>query len=177
MKQFSRFFVVLLCTALLAAALVGCGKTEQTDTASDSMSNDALTIQDDDTMHLNMLFSLMSTPDNGVTELLGDGNDQEYRADGTIAKREFDGVAYGHKVVFAVSYNEYNDVDSIYVEFEKSLTEQQISDTITDLVGREPKDGVWTTDTATVTLSQDDGHVCLTLKQFEVEDVGPAEQY
>lgn len=181
MKQFRRFFCLFLSAALVAGILTGCGnkKSDDADDASaTNASSETLTIQDDDTMHLNMLFSLISTPDNGVTELLGDGNHQKYNADGTLSQREYDGIVYGQKVSFTVSYNEYNDVDSIYVTFGKPVTKEQIIHAMTELLGREPNDsGAWTTDTATVSITQSDTNICITLKQYEAEASADSHQY
>ena len=111
MKQ---FLCLILSAVLLTGLLAGCGK-KKNDTESDPAAGAAgtLTIQEDDTMNLNMLFSLMSTPDHGVTELLGEGNDQKYNGDGILTQREYDGIAYGQHIIFTVSYNDYGDVSSI----------------------------------------------------------------
>lgn len=174
-----RFLCLFLSAALLASLLTGCGKKQSDDSADDSSSsNAALTVQDEDTMQLNMLFSLMSTPDNGVTELLGDGNHQKYNADGSLAQREYDGIAYGQTVNFTVSYNEYGDVSSIYVEFEKDVTREQVSDVITELVGREANDdGTWRSDTATVSIVENDEDICIILEQYEVDSAEDPNQY
>ena len=176
MKQ---FLCVILSAVLLTGLLTGCGNKKNdsdTDTAADTAG--ALTIQEDDTMNLNMLFSLMSTPDHGVTELLGEGNDQKYNADGVLIQREYYGIACGQKVVFTVSYNDYGDVSSIDVEFEDNVTQEQLSDMVTELLGRQPKeDGKWHSDTATVSIVKKDGHPGILLEQFEVESAEDPNQY
>ena len=176
MKQ---FLCVILSAVLLTVLLTGCGNKKNdsdTDTAADTAG--ALTIQEDDTMNLNMLFSLMSTPDHGVTELLGEGNDQKYNADGVLTQREYYGIACGQKVVFTVSYNDYGDVSSIDVEFEDNVTQEQLSDMVTELLGRQPReDGKWHSDTATVSIVKKDGHPGILLEQFEVESAEDPNQY
>lgn len=174
-----RFLCLILSAVLFTSLLTGCGnKKNDTNADTDGAKADALTIQEDDTMHLNMLFSLMSTPDHGVTELLGDGNDQTYNSDGVLTQREYDGIAYGQKVTFQVGYNNYGDVSSIDVDFGDDVTKQQLTDVITELVGREPKDdGKWHSDTATVSIVTHDGHPCILLEQFDVESAEDPNQY
>ena len=170
-KEFTmkRVLCILLSAVMLLGMCVGCGKKDSTDEP-DTAASSALESQADDTMQLNMLFSMMDTPDNGVTELLGDGNDQKYRADGSLLQREYDGVVYGKNIVFTVSYNEYGDVNAIDVDFDDSVSEEQLSDAVCDLTGREPNaDGEWHAETAIVTISPTADGVCMMLKQFSAE--------
>ena len=176
MKQ---FLCIVLSAVLLTGLFTGCGK-KKNDTEPDTSAGNtgALTIQEDDTMNLNMLFSLMSTPDHGVTELLGEGNDQKYNADGVLTQREYYGIACGQKVVFTVSYNDYGDVSSIDVGFEDNVTQEQLSDMVTELLGRQPReDGKWHSDTATVSIVKKDGRPGILLEQFEVESAEDPNQY
>ena len=173
MKRCNRLLCLALSGVLLLGLFTGCGS--KNDTAADEdtpATTQALTAQEDDTMHMNMLFSLISTPDSGVTELLGDGSSQKYNADGELTAREFDdGVVYGCHVTFTVYYNAYGDVTSIRVVFPKSadITEDQLRDTITELVGRNPDGDEWKADTATITLSNTDDGLTLNLEQFEAD--------
>ena len=113
-----------------------------------------------------------------VTELLGEGNDQKYNADCVLTQREYYGIACGQKVVFTVSYNDYGDVSSIDVEFEDNVTQEQLSDMVTELLGRQPReDGKWHSDTATVSIVKKDGHPGILLEQFEVESAEDPNQY
>lgn len=167
-----RFLCILLSAALTLGILAGCGgEKDNTDEPSADVSSYApLEAQEDDTMKMNMLFSMMGTPDNGVTELLGEGSHQKYRADGSIFQREYDGVVYGRAIVFTVSYNEYNDVDEIDVNFDGSVSTEQLSEEITALTGCEQdSDGTWTADTAVVSLTQTADGMCVTLTQFSAE--------
>ena len=176
MKQ---FLCLILSAVLLTGLLAGCGK-KKNDTESDPAAGAAgtLTIQEDDTMNLSMLFSLMSTPDHGVTELLGEGNDQKYNGDGILTQREYDGIAYGQHIIFTVSYNDYGDVSSIDVDFKDDVTRQQLTDMVTELLNRQPKeDGKWHSDTATVSIVEHDGHLGILLEQFEVESAEDPNQY
>lgn len=159
--------------------LTGCGKKNADDNGTPATTQ-ALTAQDTDTMHLNMLFSLISTPDSGVTELLGDGSSQKYNADGELTAREFDdGIVYGCKVTFTVYYNTYGDVTSICILFPKSddMTEDQLRDTVTELVGRNPDGDEWKADTATVTLSDTEDGLTLQLEQFEADTADSGTQH
>lgn len=165
----NRFLCLVLSGLLLVGLFCGCGKADDSAAADTEDTNAALEIQDDDTMHLNMLFSLISTPDSGVTELLGDGVDQKYDADGNLTERDFDGVAYGLSLTYTIYYNEYGDVTSIRVQFPQDVTEEQLRATVTELVGREPTDDVWQADTATITLKPDDDGLLLDLEQFEAD--------
>lgn len=171
MKRYNRLLCLALFGVLLLGLFTGCGKKTTVDEDTPSAAQ-ALTAQDDDTMHMNMLFSLISTPDSGVTELLGDGSAQKYNADGDLTAREFDdGVVYGCHVTFTVYYNAYGDVSSIRVVFPKSddITEDQLRDTVTELVGRNPDGDEWKADTATITLSSTDDGLTLNLEQFEAD--------
>lgn len=171
MKRCNRLLCLALSGVLLLGLFTGCGK-KNTAEANTPAATQALTAQEDDTMHMNMLFSLISTPDSGVTELLGDGSSQKYNADGDLTAREFDdGVVYGCHVIFTVYYNAYGDVTSIRVVFPKSsdITEDQLRDTVTELVGRNPDGDEWKADTATITLSSTDDGLTLNLEQFEAD--------
>ena len=164
-----RFLCILLSASLLLCpVLTGCGdKKEDT---SESAGAEALTPQDSDTMHLNMLFTLIGTPDVGVTELLGDGIDQKYRADGSLKMRTFDGTACGVDITFDVCYDELGDVSSVDVDFPSSVSEEQLSATVTELTGRKPsKDGKWQAETAIISLAKADGYMCMTLEPFSAE--------
>lgn len=167
-----RFICILLSTILTLGMLAGCGgkKNDTDDTSTSSAASAPLEAQEDDTMHMNMLFSMIGTPDNGVTELLGDGNHQKYRADGSLFQRDYDGVVYGKDIVFTVSYNEYGDVDEIDVDFDDSVSEQQLIEEISALTGREQNnDGKWTAETAVVSLTKTDNGMCVILTQFSAE--------
>ena len=164
-----RFLCILLSASLLLCpVLTGCGdKKEDT---SESAGAEALTPQDSYTMHLNMLFTLIGTPDVGVTELLGDGIDQKYRADGSLKMRTFDGTACGVDITFDVCYDELGDVSSVDVDFPSSVSEEQLSATVTELTGRKPsKDGKWQAETAIISLAKADGYMCMTLEPFSAE--------
>lgn len=163
MKRFFPIFLSVLCLFSLTA----CGK--QSEPAPETEQPAALTEQADDTMHLNMLFSLIGTPDVGVTELLGDGEDQSYHADGTLASRTFTGTTLGVDVTFVVNYNEYGDVTSIGVDF-PDVSEEQLSAALTNLTGREPSsDGIWHTETANVSLTAEGSQCRVTLTEHTGE--------
>ncbi|MDO5783560.1 MAG: hypothetical protein Q4P20_00695 [Eubacteriales bacterium] len=167
-----RFLCVLLSAVLMLGMLAGCGgkKNDTDDPATEPAASAPLEVQEDDTMHMNMLFSMMGTPDNGVTELLGDGNHQKYRADGSLLQREYDGVVYGRDIVFSVSYDEYGDVDEIDVDFDDSVSEDQLAEEISTLTGRErDSEGKWTAETAVVSLTDTADGICVTLTQFSAE--------
>ncbi len=171
MKRCNRLLCLALSGILLLGLFTGCGKKDTADEDTPAATQ-ALTAQEDDTMHMNMLFSLISTPDSGVTELLGDGSSQKYNADGKLTSREFDdGVVYGCHITFTVYYNAYGDVTSIRVVFPKSadITEDQLRDTVTKLVGRNPDGDTWKADTATITISSTDDGLTLNLEQFEAD--------
>lgn len=173
-----RFFCILLSAILMLGMLAGCGGSKDSTDDAASTTASALEAQEDDTMHMNMLFSMIGTPDNGVTELLGDGNDQKYRADGSLLQREYDGVVYGKDIVFTVSYDEYGDVDEIDVDFDDSVTEEQLAEEISALTGRERNDdGKWTAETAVVSLTKTDGGMCITLTQFSAETADDDVEY
>lgn len=174
MKQ---FLCIVLSAVLLAGILTGCGSKNKAESdAADTA--ETLTIQKDDTMNLNMLLSLMSTPDHGVTELLGKGTNQKYNADDLLIQREYTGIVYGKHIVFTISYNEYGDVSRIDVTFEDDVTKQQLTDIITDLLNREPKeDGKWHADIATISIVDHEGHPGLLLEQFVVESADDTNQY
>lgn len=179
MKRCNRLLCLTLSVSLLLGLLTGCGK-KNADSNGTPATTQALTAQDTDTMHLNMLFSLISTPDSGVTELLGDGSSQKYNADGELTAREFDdGIVYGCKVTFTVYYNTYGDVTSICILFPKSdhITEKQLRDTVTELVGRNPDGNEWKADTATVTLSDTEDGLTLQLEQFEADTADSGTQH
>lgn len=179
MKRCNRLLCLTLSGILLLGLFSGCGKKDA-DSNGTPATTQALTTQDTDTMHLNMLFSLISTPDSGVTELLGDGSSQKYNADGELTSREFDdGIVYGCKVTFTVYYNTYGDVTSICVLFPKSdhITEKQLRDTVTELVGRNPDGNEWKADTATVTLSDTEDGLTLQLEQFEADTADSGTQH
>lgn len=174
-----RFLCILLSAALLLCLLAGCGSKNNSETDPNASSNsEALTEDENDTMHLNMLFSLIGTPDMGVTELLGDGSDQKYRADGSLRQRTFDGVVYGADIEFSVCYDEYGDVSSIDVDFDPSISEAQLTATITELTRREPvSDNTWQAETAIVSLTEKDGYMCMTLTAFSPESAEDPVQY
>lgn len=165
-----RFVCMLLSVSLfLCPVLTGCGNKQDNDEKSKS-SAQALTPQDDDTMHLNMLFSLIATPDVGVTELLGDGTDQRYRADGSLKSRSFEGVSCGVAITFDVSYDSLGDVNSVTVQFPSSVSEEQLAATVTELTGREQRDdGNWYAETAEVSLTQEGDQWCMLLEAFTGE--------
>ena len=168
-----RFLCILLSASLLLCpVLTGCGDKKEEGT-SEPAGTEALTPQDSDTMHLNMLFTLIGTPDVGVTELLGDGIDQKYRADGSLKMRTVDGTACGVDITFDVCYDELGDVSSVDVDFPASVSEEQLTATVSELTGRKPsQDGKWQAETAIVSLAETDGHMCMTLKSFSAEPDG-----
>ena len=150
-----RLLCFLLSAACVFPLLAGCG-SDTADRTEDS-SSAVLEEQADDSMHLNMLFSLINTPDVGVTELLGDGDDQSYNAQGTISKRVFSGTSFGLELTFAVCYNDFGDVSSVEMDFPDEVSEAQLTATLTHLIGREPSDdGSWHTESAAVTLENTD---------------------
>lgn len=162
-----RFLCILLTGSLLLCPLSGCGKKKDAAAGSAPAASGALTQQKNDTMHLNMLFSLIGTPDIGVTELLGDGENQKYGADGSLQQRTFEGTVYGADITFDVHYDEYGDVSDIAVSFPSSISRAELEKTVTELVDRKPSaDGSWQAETAVVTLDETDGHVCMMLKPF-----------
>lgn len=161
-----RFLCIILSAALLMCPLSGCGKKDG-GSANASQASDALTEDENDTMHLNMLFSLIGTPDTGVTELLGDGEKQKYNADGSLKQRMFSGIVYRTEITFTVFYDEFGDVSSIDVDFPASLSQDQLSATVTNLIGRQPaEDGTWQAETAVISLVHKDDHMCMTLVPY-----------
>lgn len=173
-----RLFYIVLSAVLLTGLLTGCANKKNTASDATNGTTGTLTVQKEDTMNLNMLLSLMSTPDHGVTELLGKGTNQKYNADDLLVQREYSGIVYGKHIIFTISYNEYGDVTRIDVTFEDKVTKKQLTHIITDLVGRKPKeDGKWLADTATVSIVDHDGHPGLLLEQFVVESAEDVTQY
>ena len=161
MKRCNRLLCLTLSVILLLGLLTGCGKKNADDNGTPATTQ-AL------------------TPDSGVTELLGDGSSQKYNADGELTAREFDdGIVYGCKVTFTVYYNTYGDVTSICILFPKSddMTEDQLRDTVTELVGRNPDGDEWKADTATVTLSNTEDGLTLQLEQFEADTADSGTQH
>ena len=68
---------------------------------------------------------------------------------------------------------------SICVLFPKSdhITEKQLRDTVTELVGRNPDGNEWKADTATVTLSDTEDGLTLQLEQFEADTADSGTQH
>lgn len=164
----NRFLCFLLCALLLCPALCGCGKDDGGQPSDTAVQ--ALTPQDGDTMHLNMLFTLIGTPDIGVTELLGDGTGQKYRADGSLRLRTFEGTACGVELAFTVYYDKLGDVSSIDADFPTSVSIQQLTETVNELTGRKPsEDGTWMAETAVVSLTEAEDHVCMKLDPIVIE--------
>ena len=163
-----RFLCILLSLSLLCTGLAGCGDKDKQGGASDGI--ETLTPQDNDTMHLNMLFTLIGTPDVGITELLGDGIGQKYRADSSVQMRTFTGTACGVDITFSIYYDDLHDVSSVDVDFPSSVSQEQLSATITQLIEREPSgDGKWQAETAIISLAEADGHMRITLEPFVME--------
>ena len=159
-----RFLCITLSILCMISLFTGCGNKD----SNGKTTNDtpALTEQDDDTMHLNMLFSLIGTPDIGVTELLGDGESQKYNAQGNLTKRIFSGTTLGLDIIFTVNYNDFSDVTSIDVDFPSEISEDQLAATITNLIGNPPqKDGIWHTELANISLYEEEDHYCITLSE------------
>ena len=151
-----RLLCFLLSATCVFPLLTSCGN-DTADRTEEDTSSAVLEEQADDTMHLNMLFSLINTPDIGVTELLGDGNQQKYNAQGNISRRTFSGTAFGMDLTFDVCYNDYSDVSSIEVDFPEDADEEQLTATLTHLIGKEPSDhGTWHTESASVSLENTD---------------------
>lgn len=161
-----KFLYILLSAALLLSPLTACGSKDTGSAA--QQESQAMTETQSDTMHLNMLFSLIGTPDVGVTELLGDGDSQKYSADGTLTQRLYSGVVYGTNVTFSVSFDEFSDVSAIDVDFDASVSQDALSATITELTGRKPaKDGTWQAETAVVSIQQKENCMCMTLVPYQ----------
>ena len=82
-------------------------------------------------------------------------------------------------MTFTVYYNTYGDVTSICILFPKSddMTEDQLRDTVTELVGRNPDGDEWKADTATVTLSDTEDGLTLQLEQFEADTADSGTQH
>lgn len=166
-----RLICMLLCICL-ACPLTACGKDSGKKRGTENpnaTAHQALTESEEDTMHLNMLFSLVGTPDSGVTELLGDG--EARWKDESIASRTFTGTAYGAAVSFTIYYNAYADVSSIEASFAPSVSEDDLADKITELTGRSrSEDGTWHADNALVSLERTDGSVIMTLEAHSFEE-------
>ncbi len=166
-----RLICLLLCICL-ACPLTACGKDSGKKRGTENPSaaaHQALTESEKDTMHLNLLFSLVGTPDTGVTELLGDG--EARWKDERIASRAFTGTIYGTAVAFTVYYNEYVDVSSVEAEFAPSVSEDDLADKITEVTGRSRlEDGTWHADNALVSLERTDGSVIMTLEAHIFEE-------
>lgn len=160
MKQYP-WRVGLLTGLLLLALLSGCGKqpaqpdTQDDTTASAELVNPELST-DNDTFQLLMLDRLIQTPDTGVTELLGDGDDQTYDAQGELATRVYHGTLFGQEVSYTVSFS-LNDVTSAVVTFPCRLHSDDLIPLISEQLALEPKDdGAWHTETALVILEDTD---------------------
>ncbi len=169
-----KLLCMALAVALLLCPLYGCGNSggdsEEEESTASASTEEALTEGENDTMHLNMLFSLIDTPDKGVTELLGEG-ERKYNADGSLKLRQFSGTVYSTDVTFIVYYDDLGDVSSIDVDFPTTLTEDALAATITQLTGRErTDDGTWRAETAVVTLEEQDDCYCMTLESYSATE-------
>lgn len=165
-----KFLMILLSAICICGMLVGCGNKEEPSPEPESSSaSETLTPQESDTMHLNMLFTLMSTPDRGVTELLGEGEKTKYRADGSLRSRQYNGIVCGKEITFIIVYDEYSDVSMIDIYFDDSVTEKQLADTVCELTGRKPVKNVWNAENAKISLQKTDSGLCITLEPFTAE--------
>ena len=166
-----RFFCILLCGCMLLSTLCACGKEQETQTAqTDEPQEQALTIQENDTLHINMLFTFMSSPDVAVTELLGDGDSQKYYADSELESRSYSGIAFGQEMTYAVHYNEHGDVDKVTACF-PDVSENALHDALEICAEKQfDQDGTLHLDTSYAELQQDDNSVIMTLHPYSGED-------
>lgn len=168
-----RFLCILLCGCMLLSTLCSCGKKQETqaqDTQTTESQESALKIQDNDTLHINMLFTFMSSPDVAVTELLGDGDSQKYYADGELKSRSFSGTAFGLEISYTVHYNEYGDVDEVTACF-PDVSEDALHDVLESCAEKKfDKDGTLHLDTCYAALTPDDNSVIMTLYPYSGDD-------
>lgn len=150
---------LLLTGILLLTPLAGCGKKNADNSAQNSSSAQHVELTtDNDTFQLLMLDRMIQTPDTGVTELLGDGDDQTYDANGDLATRVYHGTLFGQKVSYTVSFS-LDDVTKAVVTFPIEIKTEDLTPMITKQLDLELKDdGAWHTETALVTITNADGH-------------------
>lgn len=150
---------LLLAGALLLTPLTGCGKKSEDSSAQNSSQAKHVELTtDNDTFQLLMLDRMIQTPDTGVTELLGDGDDQTYDVNGDLATRVYHGTLFGQEVSYTVSFA-LGDVTKAVVTFPIEIKTDDLTPMITKQLDLEPKDdGAWHTETALVTINNADGH-------------------
>lgn len=171
-----KVLCMLLSATLMLGALAGCGgndsnsddagsSTNTTTTGTPQQTAEALTPGTTDTLNLQLLFSLMNTPDSGVVELLGEGSKQAYNTDSSIRQRIYsDNTIYDSSMTFTVSYDTSGSVSSVAADFAQTISQEQLAATLTQLLGEGPSDeNIWNAETTAVSLQQKEDHICMNL--------------
>lgn len=166
----TTLLLLLLAGVLLLAPLIGCGKqADDREQTTDRTQQTALTT-DNDTFQLLMLDRMIQTPDTGVTELLGDGDDQTYDADGNLATRVYHGTLFGQEVSYTIFFS-LDDVTKAVVTFPVEISSDDLTPLITKQLELESKDdGAWHTDTALVTTQTTDGHTEIACTSYSLTE-------